>query len=664
VTIPDANGPRVLRVAHHAVVSQWRERERQLRVQGVDITLVSAQRWNEGGSELPLEAGSDEFVIGVRTLGSHPNLFVYDPRPLWRLLGDQWDLIDLHEEPCAAATAEILGLRRLRGLRTPFLLYSAQNIPKRYPIPFRWWERYALRRAAGAYVCNSEAGEILRRKGLQPTARLIGLGTDLAMYTPGAHSAPRVPLRVGYVGRLEPHKGVEVLLQAIAGVPGCVLEIAGDGPQRAELAELAERLAISDRVTFHGHVGERLPDFYRDLDVLVVPSLPTPGWLEQFGRVVVEAMASGVPVIASRSGALPDVVGSAGLLVEPGDRTAIQAGLVEISDPQRWALARTAGLEHCRQYDWPAVAAQHRELYADVLAQPSADVGAGLPPQVVVVAYGPPEPLAEALEPLTGFSVTVVDNSSSTQTREMAERHHAHYIDAGANLGFAAGVNRALASLDERGLADADVLLLNPDARIQPDSIRALQVELHRSPRLACVGPAQKHPQTGVSERVVWPFPSLVAAWLGAFGLGALDRRHGFVIGSVLLLRRAALADVGRFDERFFLYAEETDWQFRAVRRGWTTGLVPAASATHVGGGTSDDSVLRDELFHRSLLKFFAKHRGVLGEFSFRCAMVVGAALRLLVSSRERRAAARWRLRFYTNEPRPTAFADPGGGFR
>ena len=75
------------------------------------------------------------------TWGRHPALFVYDPRPLWRALGEAYDVIDVHEEPFALATAEVLLLRWLRRNRAPVVLYTAQNLHKRYPPPFRWLER-------------------------------------------------------------------------------------------------------------------------------------------------------------------------------------------------------------------------------------------------------------------------------------------------------------------------------------------------------------------------------------------------------------------------------------------------------------------------------------------------------------------------------------------
>src|SRR5450631_3835535 len=107
-------GPRVLRISHSAVVTAWRQRERLLRRAGVDLTLVTAERWEEGGSLVAFVSSGDGFAVPVRTVGRHPNLFAFDPRPLWRLLGNgRWDLIDMHEEPFGLAVAEVLVLRWL-----------------------------------------------------------------------------------------------------------------------------------------------------------------------------------------------------------------------------------------------------------------------------------------------------------------------------------------------------------------------------------------------------------------------------------------------------------------------------------------------------------------------------------------------------------------------
>jgi glycosyltransferase involved in cell wall biosynthesis len=362
---------RVLRISHSAVVTAWRQRERELRRSGVELTLLSAAAWDEGGSRVGFAADGDDFASPVATVGRHPNLFLYDPRPLWRALGsDDWDVLDLHEEPFGTAVAEVLLIRWLRRRRIPFVVYSAQNLDKRYPPPFRWFERWSLRRAAGAYTCNAEAACILESKGLTGPAAVIPLGVDVARFAPSDRRPPEGALRVGFVGRLIPHKGVDVLLRAAALDPRIELEIVGSGPEADHLVALARELAISERVAFRGHVTEEdLPALYRSFDALAVPSVPTPGWVEQFGRVVVEAQASGVPVVASRSGALPEVVDGAGTLADPGDPHDLARGLVRLLDePGSWTEDRTAGLRAAERCSWARVAADQLALYRSATA--------------------------------------------------------------------------------------------------------------------------------------------------------------------------------------------------------------------------------------------------------------------------------------------------------
>jgi glycosyltransferase involved in cell wall biosynthesis len=362
---------RVLRIYHAGVMSPWRARERSMARLGVDVVLVSAQSWNEGGASVALDPGPDRFVVGVRTYGRHPNLFLYDPVGLWRALRDgPFDLVDIHEEPVSVAAAEVQLVAALAGARVPFALYSAQNVEKRYPIPFCWMERVALSRAAAVHTCNEAAGAILRRKGFRGLVRNLGLGVDVDRFEPASAREQRGPLRVGYVGRLEEHKGVHVLVDAVARTRACVLEIVGAGPQRSALAARIASSGASDRIELAGYVASRdLPARYRSFDVLAVPSLETPGWTEQFGRVAVEGMAAGVPVIASDSGALPEVVGDAGVLVPPGDVHAWACALDRLAgnpaDRRRLAAQARARAEH---YSWEQVARRHVDLYREMLA--------------------------------------------------------------------------------------------------------------------------------------------------------------------------------------------------------------------------------------------------------------------------------------------------------
>ena len=638
---------RVLRISHSAVVSDWRARERWIRSHGIELELLSAREWNEGGRNVPLRPAPDESVTAVGTVGRHPALFLYDPRTLWRYLRQPLDIVDVHEEPFALATAEILLLRRLARQTAPYLLYSAQNIDKRYPPPFRWFERWALRHAARVHVCNREAGRIVQRKGFPGVPTLLGLGIDTAVFAPRTlHRPPTDTVNVGYAGRFEPHKGVRVLLEALAAEPRLRLELAGAGADEAELRALAGDLGIESRLTWHGSLsGPELAEFYRRSDTLAVPSLTTPGWVEQFGRVAVEAMACGTPVVASAGGALPEVVQDGGLLVPEADPRALADALMTAgTEPERSRLS-VAAAARGRSYDWRQIASQQVELYRRALHQQNGLTDRRV--HVVVVAYGSPDLVDRALTPLTGFDITVVDNSSRVDIAAIAERHQATYIDPGHNDGFAAGVNAALNGRERDG---ADVLLLNPDAIISGDEVRTLHSRLLADPGLASVAPAQ-HDKNGKASRVTWPLPSPARTVLEAMGLGRLGRQDTYSIGAIMLLRAEALAQVGGFDERFFLYAEETDWARRAVQLGWRHGLVSEVDALHIGAATSSDPSMREAHFHASQEIFHRKHFGAFGWQVTRWAQIMGSAARGIVLPGNRGLQARDRALRYLRGP-------------
>ena len=272
---------------------------------------------------------------------------------------------------------------------------------------------------------------------------------------------------------------------------------------------------------------------------------------------------------------------------------------------------------------------------------------------VVVVAFGDTEILVDCLRPLKvliGAKVVVVDNSSSPACRDVVESMDFAYVDAGRNLGFGHGVNKGIAHLK---CPLNDVLLLNPDAVVSAETIMQLLTKLSNgSGRLAAVAPRQLDPTTGAEQRVVWPWPTPGGAWLGAVGLRRRAvAESGFLIGAVLLLKAEALADVGGFDERFFLYAEETDWQRRAVDLGWGVELLSDAWATHIGAATSSDSVRREYHFHAGTEIYIRKHYGGLGWLSYRTGVIAGAFARAGLLRGERRRSAWRRALLYCRGP-------------
>ncbi|MFB8146050.1 glycosyltransferase family 2 protein [Microbacterium sp. NPDC056003] len=268
--------------------------------------------------------------------------------------------------------------------------------------------------------------------------------------------------------------------------------------------------------------------------------------------------------------------------------------------------------------------------------------------EIVVVAYGAPDLIREALAPLRDFAVTVVDNSSMPEIERIAREAGAAYWDTGANLGFGGGVNHALA---RRRLPGSDVLLLNPDAVVSPEVISRLHQALHAQPMIATVGPAQVYAD-GSHQQVTWPYPKPAQFLADAVKLGRLVKSEPrYVIGSVLLMNAAALEAVGGFDEDFFLYAEEADWQYRAMRAGWRNIAVEDVTAMHVGAGTSTDLDRREVFLQAGLERFLRKHHGWLGWQLSRWSIVIGGLPRVLVFRGERGRAARARMALFRRGP-------------
>lgn len=250
--------------------------------------------------------------------------------------------------------------------------------------------------------------------------------------------------------------------------------------------------------------------------------------------------------------------------------------------------------------------------------------------------------------------MTVVDNSQSAAVQRVSEHRGARYVRTDRNLGFAAGVNVALR--DAACGEPCDVLLLNPDVVLSTGTIAELQAALAEDGRACAASPALVR-LTGEAQGAEWPLPSPGQAWLEALGLARLDRHPRFAVGAVLLLRWEALQEVGLFDERFFLYAEEADWQRRARACGWHTVVRSTVVATHAGGAMSEDSSRRERLFYAAQELYIRKWYGSSGWFLYRLAVIVGAAVRAVLLPRPRRSEAARRLRAYLRGPRRGAAA-------
>ncbi|GBD20325.1 GDP-mannose-dependent alpha-(1-6)-phosphatidylinositol monomannoside mannosyltransferase [bacterium HR28] len=280
------------------------------------------------------------------------------------------DILHIDEEPYNLVTAHAALLGRRYGAR--ILFFTWQNLYRRYPPPFSWFEQLNYRLASAAVAGNHEAADVLRRKGFRgPLAVIPQFGVDPELFRPMTVARAAVPT-IGFVGRLVPEKGADLLIRALAQLPGRVqLEIVGDGIERTRLELLATELGVRDRVLFRGGVPPALmPEALNRFDVLVVPSRTRRNWKEQFGRVIIEAMSCGVPVVGSSSGEIPHVIGDPSLVFPEDDVDALVRLLRNLlADPERLRQLGEAGRRRVlAHYTQRRIAEQYYAVYQAMLA--------------------------------------------------------------------------------------------------------------------------------------------------------------------------------------------------------------------------------------------------------------------------------------------------------
>jgi glycosyltransferase involved in cell wall biosynthesis len=368
---------RVLRIAHSSLTPALRERERALvrAHDNVDLQVLTTNRWKE--AEIEVDALPDD-LFPVRKarplLSKHIQLFAYDPRPLIKALQDHKPhLIDMNHEPYSVACAQVLTTCQMYAPDAPIVMQTAQNIFKRYPFPFNWMEQRAFRRISAAYVCSETVREVLRAKGFSKPVPIIPFGVDVNAFAPSLRKPTTEAPVIGYVGRMLPGKGLDVLSGALREMRDDKwnLLVVGDGPERAKFTSDITDAGLLDRTRFTGAVSyDSTPEYFKQIDVLIVPTVTTEKIREQFGRVIVEAMASGVSVIGSTCGAIPEVIADAGLVVPEGDSNALAGAIRQlINDPSlREQFSREGRRRVEQNYTWEIVGKKTSELYEQVLS--------------------------------------------------------------------------------------------------------------------------------------------------------------------------------------------------------------------------------------------------------------------------------------------------------
>jgi glycosyltransferase involved in cell wall biosynthesis len=375
---------RVLRIAHSSLTPALRHRERALvRCHpDVDLEVVTTERWRE--AEVEVDAAPDD-LFPVRTartyFSKHIQLFAYDPWPIIKALREHRpQLIDISHEPYSIACAELLSLCNWFAPGVPIVMQTNQNIFHKYPPPFSWLERRAFKTVAAAYACSETVVEVLRAKGFDKPAPIVTFGVDTEAFRPRATETPRPdgPLTIGYVGRMLPGKGLNVLAEALDKIKDepWQLLVVGDGSERADFERRLGASGLLNRARFTGAISfHDVPAYFHEIDLLVLPTETTKRIREQFGRVLVEAMASGIPVIGSSCGAIPEVIGDVGLVFQERDSDSLAAALCQaLSDTSLRERMIEGGLARVERYSWDRVAEKTYQLYKEVMRIRTASV--------------------------------------------------------------------------------------------------------------------------------------------------------------------------------------------------------------------------------------------------------------------------------------------------
>jgi len=255
----------------------------------------------------------------------------------------QPDIIHVENEHHSWIVCQALLYRRLFAPKAKVVVFTWDNIgPEDSSIKARMLERLAVinRRSVDFFICGNGAGkQILEARGLA-TSRVEVVpqfGVDSQMFyksSPDRRDAARQALEIcpgdfaiGFVGRFLEEKGVLDLVEASGLLKSGtrrspVLVFMGQGPLEKQIRERCAQLGLKLRL-LPARKNHEVAEIMNTLDVLVLPSQSRPSWKEQFGRVLTEAMACGVPVIGSDSGEIPNVIGDAGLIFHEGDRKAL-----------------------------------------------------------------------------------------------------------------------------------------------------------------------------------------------------------------------------------------------------------------------------------------------------------------------------------------------------
>lgn len=350
---------RILVASHTYIVDLNCEKFRALAhlEPNIEVTIVVPQRWRPGGVQnrtittRPWQDGSFRVVPISNLSQNNQGLLVFGPDLIALLRQFRPQIIQVEQGSKALAYAQLITLNRWLHLRAKNCFFTWWNLPYQLKFPIAALEAYNLRHTDGLVVGNQDGAEVLKERGYQgPYTVMPQLGIDETLFRPQPQPELAAQLGiqpddfvVGFVGRFVEEKGLMTLAQALANLPETTRPwkwlLLGRGPLQQELVDWARRSGLTDRLILIESVAhDQVPQYINLMQTLVLPSetsqrfktLTSAGWKEQFGHVLIEAMACRVPVIGSDSGEIPYVIGETGLVFPEGNVTALRDCILQL----------------------------------------------------------------------------------------------------------------------------------------------------------------------------------------------------------------------------------------------------------------------------------------------------------------------------------------------
>jgi len=380
---------RVLVVSHAMVQDASRARWKRLAERhSAEVTLIVPMHWESiwfgvlrTWEPAPVEGGGFRVIPLPVTNSRKWGAYIFRSLDA-RLRTLRPDVIYVGQEETTLVLQQMILYRRLWARNAKLLFFSWNNLhvpQERLRARLRW--RNVRRSADAAIAGNSEVAQVLRGAGFaKPLIVQTEIGVDEKEFRPDETARARVRAElglkgfvIGFVGRLVVDKGVTELVEAALALPGqWLLMLVGDGRLRREVEARFTQHGLTNRLRLLGEQPiDAMPRYFQAMDVLVLPSRTMPNWKEQFGLVLAQAMACDVPVIGSSSGAIPEVIGEAGLVFPEGDISALRNCLQRLMADAifRGELAQQGFERALAKYSATALADETHIFFQQLLSQ-------------------------------------------------------------------------------------------------------------------------------------------------------------------------------------------------------------------------------------------------------------------------------------------------------